>query len=134
MKGIVICSHGNLAKGIEDTLSLFFGEIEQAEFLSLASDEEIDPFYERMINACEKVDRGDGVIIFTDMFGGTPNNCAMRLLDRYDVVSGYNLPMLMSVLTERITDSFDLLSIIEECKSSFVYVNKLDSNIEDDDF
>lgn len=134
MKGIVVTSHGGMATGIKETLSMFFGKIEQAEFLSLASDEEPESFFSRLSESAEKVDTGDGTIIFTDMFGGTPNNCACRLLDKYDVVSGYNLPMLMIVLTKRMSETLDISSLIEESKESMLHVNLVNQNIEEDDF
>ena len=134
MKGIIVASHGDLARGMENTLSMFFGEMEQISFLSLASDEDLETFLSRMTEAAAKVDSGDGTIIFTDMFGGTPNNCACRLLEKYDVVSGFNLPMLMTVLTKRLSGPINILTLIEDCKSSFVYVNEINQDIKEDEF
>ena len=134
MKGFVVCSHGDLALGMENTLHMFFGDnIEQIAFLSLATDEEVDDYYDRLEKKCIEVDTGDGVIIFTDMFGGTPNNCAMKLLDKYDVISGYNMPMLMTFLTKR-HDVVNIKEILEECRESLIYVNSLNRNIEEDEF
>lgn len=134
MKGFVVASHGQLAQGMKNTLSMFFGNVEAMEFLSLSSDESLEGFLKRLKETADRLNDGDGVIIFTDMFGGTPNNCACRLLDKYDVIAGFNLPMLMTFLMHRTDDDFNVKEILDEVKSSLIYVNDVKSDVDDDDF
>ena len=134
MKGIVVASHGLLAKGMEDTLKLFFNNLKQIEFISLKSEDNIDYFFMVMKKAAERVDTGDGAIIMTDMFGGSPNNCAMRLMQKYDVIAGYNLPLLMEIIVKRHSD-FDIEELVRNNRDTIIYINEMKiDQIEDEEF
>jgi len=96
--GILLLSHGPLAEALRDTVGVL--EPEQGEplgALSLAWDEAPESASERLQKAIAKADRGRGVVLLTDMFGGTPSNLALAILQkgRIEIVSGVNLPMVM---------------------------------------
>lgn len=101
MKGIVIASHGHLADGMLDALKLFSGNIEQVEAIGLFPEQDIDDFYSKLLNAVDRVNKGDGVTIFLDLLFGSPCNVSARLYsehpekDNLDIITGMNLPLLM---------------------------------------
>ena len=98
MIGVVIATHGRLA---EETLACaegIVGTIPQARAVSVASSIPLDAAREAIAAAIREVDAGDGVLVLTDMLGGTPANLALGFLsDAVDVVTGVNLPMLLKL-------------------------------------
>jgi PTS system mannose-specific IIA component len=96
--GVVLISHGPLAAALKDTVRVLEpddpGEIDA---LSLAWDEVPEKASARLEKAIGRADRGKGVVILTDMFGGTPSNLALAFLDqnKVEIVSGMNLPMVL---------------------------------------
>ena len=108
MKGIIIASHGDMAQGILGTSKLFFGEQPQITALCLQAEDNPEAFDERIRQALEEVDTGDGAIIFCDMLFGSPCNSAMRVLmtmgldnPSIEVVTGVNLAMILQILAVR---------------------------------
>ena len=107
MKGIVIASHGNMAQGILDTSKLFFGEQPQIKALCLQPNDNPEAFVDVLKAGIEKVDSGDGVIVFCDMLFGSPCNCMLRILSedinnpKLDVITGVNLAMILQILAVR---------------------------------
>jgi len=96
--GILLLSHGPLADALRETVEVL--EPEPAEplgALSLAWDESPETASERLRKAIAKSDRGRGVVLLTDMFGGTPSNLALAFLQkgRIEIVTGVNLPMVV---------------------------------------
>lgn len=106
MIGVVIATHGRLA---EETLACaqgIVGPIPQARAVSVASSIPLDAAREAIAAAIREVEAGDGVLVLTDMLGGTPANLALGFLsDRVDVVTGVNLPMLLKLSTCRVPDA-----------------------------
>jgi PTS system mannose-specific IIA component len=102
MIGVVIATHGRLA---EETLACaqgIVGPIAQARAVSVASSIPLDAAREAIAGAIREVDAGDGVLVLTDMLGGTPANLALGFLgDRVEVITGVNLPMLLKLSTCR---------------------------------
>jgi PTS system mannose-specific IIA component len=96
--GVVLISHGPLAAALRDTIRVLEPEdTAEVEALSLAWDEAPEKASARLEKAIGRADRGRGVVILTDMFGGTPSNLALAFLDqgRVEIVSGMNLPMVL---------------------------------------
>lgn len=96
--GLLLLSHGPLAEALRETVNVL--EPEQSEplgALSLAWDEAPESASDRLQKAIAKADRGRGVVLLTDMFGGTPSNLALAFLQkgRIEIVTGVNLPMVM---------------------------------------
>ena len=104
MVGVVLVTHGNLGKELLATAAFIIGELPAATALSIAASESAEEIRERMSAAIMSVDPdNDGVVILTDMFGGTPANVALSFLDerRVEVITGVNLPMLLKLSNAR---------------------------------
>ena len=96
--GILLLSHGPLADALRDTVQVLEPEPgDPLGALSLAWDEAPEFASERLQKAIAKADRGRGVVLLTDMFGGTPSNLALAFLQkgRVEIVTGVNLPMVV---------------------------------------
>lgn len=103
MLGLLLVSHGQLARVLLESASEIVGPFEQAEALSIEREEGLAEIEQRIDAALERVDQGDGVLILADMFGGTAANMALRFVGRrsVEVVTGCNLPMLLKVSSAR---------------------------------
>jgi len=106
MIGVVIATHGRLA---EETLACaegIVGTIPRTRAVSVSSVLPLDAAREAIAQAIREVEDGDGVLVLTDMLGGTPANLALGFLsDRVDLVTGVNLPMLLKLSTCRTPDA-----------------------------
>ena len=101
MVGVVVATHGQLAEELIRTAEGVCGTLEQCRAVSVGTPS-IEDARARLAEAIREVDRGDGVIVLTDMFGGSPANLALTFLDDHlEVVTGVNLPMLMKLSTCR---------------------------------
>ena len=103
MIGIVVVAHFNLAREMVAATELIVGKLEQFKDVGIVPDEDVDKIRKQLISALKEVDSGNGVIILTDMFGGTPSNISLSFLEerKVEVVSGVNLPMLIKLATFR---------------------------------
>jgi PTS system mannose-specific IIA component len=97
MVGILILTHGNLARELLASARTIAGELSDFQALALEWEEEIDEARGQVEAAIRHLDHGDGVLILTDVYGGTPSNVAMSLRSpgRVEVVAGVNLPMVV---------------------------------------
>ncbi|HKC25980.1 MAG TPA: PTS fructose transporter subunit IIA [Thermoanaerobaculia bacterium] len=96
--GLLLVSHGPLADALKETVHVLEPEEEtELEALSLAWDEAPEKASRRLEKAIAAADHGNGVVLLTDMFGGTPSNLAIAFLSpgRVEIVSGMNLPMVV---------------------------------------
>ncbi len=124
MIGVLLLSHGKLAEGVYDTLKLFYGEeLKQVSYLGLFEDGEmnIDSYENEVRKAIKKLDDGSGVVVLTDLLGGTPYNRS-SLFRKKDIVilSGLNLNMALEVMgrrnrAEKVSD-MNLGLIVEESR------------------
>lgn len=138
MVGILLVSHGMMAEGMMDTISMFFGEnIPQLDFMRLRMDSNADEFGELMAEKVKQLDQGDGVIIFADLFGGTPCNQALRLVnDKVSLIAGMNLPMVMEFLGIREFSELDASALVEAGKNAIIDAKAMlfsSSDTEEDD-
>jgi PTS system mannose-specific IIA component len=102
MVGLVVATHGRLAEELLRTAEGIVGPLEQCAWVSVAADVSMDEARARLGEAVRRVDTGDGVLVLTDMFGGTPANLALTFLDeKVEVVTGVNLPMIVKLATAR---------------------------------
>jgi PTS system mannose-specific IIA component len=102
MVGVVVASHGKLAEELLRTAEGIVGRLEQTAAVSVDARVSMDEARARLQQAIAAVDGGEGVLILTDMFGGTPANLALTFLDaRVEVVTGVNLPMVVKLSTLR---------------------------------
>ncbi len=103
MIGVVAISHGGMSTGIKSSAHVLLGEDKpQFEAVELLLDDSPEVFFNKLNEAVAKVDTGDGVIVFADLFGGTPCNQSINIMsDRIKLVSGMNFPMIIEVLCSR---------------------------------
>lgn len=102
MIGLVVVAHAGLAQALLEAGEMIVGRIEAAEAVDVLPVEQMEEIRDAIASAIGKVD-GDGVIIMTDMFGGTPSNLSLSFLqeNRVEVLTGVNLPMVIKFATER---------------------------------
>lgn len=125
MIGLVIVTHGGLAKEFRSALEHVHGPQEQLGAISIGPDDDMDSRRDEILSAIKKVDNGDGVILLTDMFGGTPSNLAISVMEdaKVEVIAGVNLPMLIklaSVRGERTLD--EAISEAQEAGRKYISV------------
>lgn len=103
MIGLVFVTHGNLAKEFKSAMEHVVGAQEQVECVCIGPDDNMDERRQEILSKARSVDSGDGVLVCTDMFGGTPSNLAMSIIGHgnFDVIAGVNLPMLIKLATVR---------------------------------
>lgn len=105
MLGFVVATHGELAKELLRTAEGIVGPLPQCEGVSVAAGLSMEDARARLGEAVKRVDTGEGVLVLTDMFGGTPANLALTFLDeKVEVVTGVNLPMILKLTTTRSND------------------------------
>ena len=99
MIGLVLVTHGNLAKEFAAALEHVVGPQDAVATVCIAPDDDMEAKRRAIMDGITAVDDGDGVAILTDMFGGTPSNLAMSVLGqgRIEVIAGLNLPMLIKL-------------------------------------
>lgn len=97
MIGIILVTHGHLAEEFVHAMVHVVGPQEAVATVCIAPDDDMEKKRGEIGQAIRKVDSGKGVIILTDLFGGTPSNLAISLLEkgRVEVIAGINLPMLI---------------------------------------
>ena len=111
MVGLVLISHGKMAEGIADSLSMLFGaDLPQFEICALREMNSPQEFHDELCRKVAKVDSGDGVLIFADMLGGTP--CTL-FNEKVHLIVGMNLPMILELLGMRETQPAEVSAIIE---------------------
>jgi PTS system mannose-specific IIA component len=103
MVGLVVATHGQLAAELLRTAEGIVGPVPCASAVSIDSQTSVEEARSRLASAIQLVGAdGDGVLVLTDMFGGTPANLALTFLDeRIEVVTGVNLPMLLKLASTR---------------------------------
>ncbi|MFQ6082712.1 MAG: PTS sugar transporter subunit IIA [Candidatus Aminicenantia bacterium] len=101
MIGGIIVSHGKLAEELLNALSIILGEAPNIEAVSIGWYDDVEDSKRRIRGSLKKVDRKNGVIIFTDMFGGTPSNISFSFLkdNQVEIITGVNLPMLIKFVS-----------------------------------
>ena len=112
MIGVVIVTHCHLAEELIAAAKLVVGEdLKQFHPVSIEPKEQSEEIREKIIAAIRKVDEGQGVLILTDMYGGTPSNISLSFLEekKIEVITGVNLPMLLKLATYQ--DDRDLESL-----------------------
>ncbi|RED11136.1 PTS system mannose-specific EIIAB component [Pontivivens insulae] len=104
--GIVIVAHGGLAKEYLAALEHVVGPLEAARAISVGPEDSLETRQNEICAASNDVDRGDGVVLVTDLFGSTPSNLAMKACNQpdMDVLYGANLPMLVQLAKARHLD------------------------------
>ena len=99
MIGMVIVTHGGLAREFRLALEHVVGPQQQLETISIGPEDDMERRRGDILAAVAAVDQGSGVVVLTDMFGGTPSNLAISVMDdaQVEVIAGINLPMLVKL-------------------------------------
>ena len=116
MIGVVVVTHGQLANELVNAAEMIVGDLPQFTAVSIGWHDEVNDAREDIAQAIERV-RGDaGVLVLTDMFGGTPSNLGMTFLEsnRVEVITGVNLPMLIKLAS--LKSSPDLRAVAREMR------------------
>jgi PTS system mannose-specific IIA component len=109
MIGMVLVTHGHLATEFRAALEHVVGPQKQVATVSIGPDDDMEQRRRDIVAAVKSVDGGDGVVLLTDMFGGTPSNLAISVMNggEVEVVAGVNLPMLIKLASVRDVATLD---------------------------
>jgi len=118
MIGVVLVTHGRLAEEFRNAVEHVVGPQEHLETVAIGADDDIEQRRKDIIDAVARVDGGSGVVVLTDMFGGTPSNLAISVMEagRVEVIAGMNLPMLIKLSSVRKGD--DMGAAIEAAQAA----------------
>ena len=135
MLGILLVSHGDMAKGLLSSAKMFFGDdIENIDILCLYLDTPVEDFKEELGNKVKRLDDGDGVLILSDLLGGTPCNLSNTLAsENVNIISGANLTMLVEVLGMRMCygTNIDYDKLVETGRAGIIHTNLLNKGSSD---
>ena len=100
MVGVIVVTHGQFGKYLLEAAQTILGPQEQCAHIAVEGAVEMSALLSDLKHTVKQLETGDGVIILTDMFGGTPSNISLSLLQpgKVDVLTGANLPMLLRIL------------------------------------
>jgi len=114
MIGIVLVTHGALAVEFKSALEHVVGPQEQVETVAIGPDDDMEQRRDDILQCVDKADEGSGVVILTDMFGGTPSNLAISVMQtrEVEVIAGVNLPMLVKLA--RVRGDLDIKAAVKE--------------------
>ncbi|MBB4266911.1 PTS sugar transporter subunit IIA [Roseospira visakhapatnamensis] len=106
MIGMVLVTHGRLAEEMLAALEHVVGHQQNVATICIGPDDDMEQRRKDIVEAVRRVESGLGVIVLTDMFGGTPSNLAISIMNRasVEVIAGVNLPMLIKLASVRTTE------------------------------
>ena len=122
MIGIVVVSHGQVAGELVNAARNIVGDVPAIAAVSIAWGDDMSAAREKIGRAVSEVG-GDGVLILTDMFGGTPTNVSLPFLSpRVEIVTGVNLPMLIKLIGQREGDLLEVARLVRDQGKGAIYV------------
>ncbi len=103
MIGMVLVTHGRLAEELIAALEHVVGPQENVTAICIGPDDDMEQRRSEILDGTSNADRGEGVVLLTDMFGGTPSNLAISIMDKanVEIIAGVNLPMLIKLASVR---------------------------------
>jgi PTS system mannose-specific IIA component len=103
MIGAVVVTHGQLGREILEVARMIVGDLPHVRAVSVGWSDDVERSRSEIQEALKSVENGQGAVILTDMFGGTPSNVALTLMDqgRVEVITGVNLPMIIKLANQR---------------------------------
>jgi PTS system mannose-specific IIA component len=124
MIGIVLVTHGRLAAEFVAALEHVVGPQSQIAAICIGPDDDMEQRRQEILSSIGTVNTGDGAVLLTDMFGGTPSNLAISVMDKakIEVIAGINLPMLIKLASLRQTESLER-SVIGAQEAGRKYIN-----------
>ncbi len=124
MIGIILVTHGNFGESLLGAASMIMGDDENCNALGIDVSRPMNEIIEELQKTVREMDRGSGVLILTDMFGGTPTNISLALLSHghTEVITGVNLPMVLKALGSRDKKLEDLAQEIKSAGKQGILV------------
>ncbi len=124
MIGIVLVAHNDLAESIKRVAEHIVGPLPDVACISVLSDDDINQKRQEIQKAVRKANKRKGVVLLTDIFGGTPSNLAISLMEvgKIEVISGMNLPMLVKLLRMRKKSLLEAVKAAEESAKHYIVV------------
>ncbi|MFQ5957936.1 MAG: PTS sugar transporter subunit IIA [Alphaproteobacteria bacterium] len=125
MIGLVLVTHGRLAEEMIAATEHVVGAQRNIRAICIGPDDDMEQRRNDIVQAVGEVDDGDGVILLTDMFGGTPSNLAISIMDKpnVEVIAGVNLPMLIKLASARENESLaDAVASAQEAGRKYINV------------
>ncbi len=118
MIGLVLVTHGRLADEFRLAVEHVVGPQDNFETVAIGADDDMEQRRSDIVEAVRRVDTGAGVILLTDMFGGTPSNLAISVMEagRIEVIAGMNLPMLIKLSSVRKSDN--MITALDEAQTA----------------
>lgn len=125
MIGMVLVTHGHLATEFRAALEHVVGPQKQLATISIGPEDDMERRRVDIIEAIREADTGEGVVLLTDMFGGTPSNLAISVMDggKVEVLAGVNLPMLIKLASVRDTQPLEQAVLqAQDAGRKYVYI------------
>ncbi len=125
MIGMVLVTHGRLAEEFVSATEHVVGPQKAVKSICIGPEDDMEQRRKDILDAVQEVDQGNGVILLTDMFGGTPSNLAISVMnsDQIEVIAGINLPMLIKLATVRGSYSLqDAVAAAQESGRKYINV------------
>jgi len=118
MIGLVLVTHGRLAEEFRNAVEHVVGPQQNFETVCIGADDDMEQRRRDIVDAVARADTGTGVIVLTDMFGGTPSNLAISVMEagRIEIIAGMNLPMLIKLTSVRKGD--DMVKALDEAQNA----------------
>lgn len=129
MIGIIIATHGKFSEEIVKSTELITGPTKNIKTLTLERADNIENFNDQFVKSVEELDEGDGVLVFTDLLGGSPCNVSNLNMRKYkfQAITGVNFPMLMEAVMSREND-ITVEELARKClevgKEGIIHLNK----------
>lgn len=123
--GVIIVAHTDYGAALLRTAEFILGPLNDCTSISVDAAFEVSETVQRLTDATQRLDKGAGVLLLTDMFGGTPTNLSLSLLGKkheVEVVTGVNLPMILKVFSSRTKPLEELADIAGEAGKSGIVV------------
>ena len=125
MIGLVLVTHGRLAEELIAALEHVVGPQPNVTAVCIGPDDDMEQRRKEILERAAKADEGDGVVLLTDMFGGTPSNLAISVMDKanVEVIAGVNLPMLVKLASVRKTEKLsDAVHSAQEAGRKYINI------------
>jgi mannose PTS system EIIA component len=122
MIGIVLVTHGNMARGLIAALEHVVGPQQCVSAVCIRADDDMEKRRAEILESAKACDTGDGVIVLTDLFGGTPSNLAISIMGhaRIEVLAGVNLPMLVKLASVRSRSMAEAVRMAQEAGRKYI--------------
>ena len=122
--GVIVVAHSDYGTALLRTVELILGNLSDCTSISVDAEHDVQIARNRLDDAANLLDKGAGVLILTDMFGGTPANLSLSLLEehRVEVVTGVNVPMALKVFANRDKPLAELAAMAGEAGASGIVV------------